>query len=80
LKAADAIVEVRGLSRVFDGSGPWVSRLIGREPRQMLTAVDSLDFAIDRGETFGLVGESGSGNRRWRAWWSGCSGQARARC
>jgi peptide/nickel transport system ATP-binding protein len=27
----------------------------------MLTAVDSLDFAIRRGETFGLVGESGSG-------------------
>ena len=61
MKAADAIVEVRGLSRVFDVSGPWVWRLIGREPRQMLTAVDSLDFAIDRGETFGLVGESGSG-------------------
>ena len=61
MKGADAIVEVRGLSRVFDVSSPWVSRLINREPRRTLTAVDGLDFAIRRGETFGLVGESGSG-------------------
>ena len=61
MKAADAIVEVRSLSRVFDVSSPWVSRLIDGEPRRTLTAVDSLDFAIERGETFGLVGESGSG-------------------
>ena len=61
MNGADAIVEVRGLSRVFDVSSPWVSRLISREPRRTLTAVDGLDFAIRRGETFGLVGESGSG-------------------
>jgi peptide/nickel transport system ATP-binding protein len=61
LKGAGAIVEVRGLSRVFDVSSPWVSRLINREPRRRLTAVDGLDFSIRRGETFGLVGESGSG-------------------
>ena len=61
MKSADAIVEVRGLSRTFDVSAPWVSRLINREPRRTLTAVDALDFAIYRGETFGLVGESGSG-------------------
>jgi peptide/nickel transport system ATP-binding protein len=61
LKGADPIVVVRGLSRVFDVSGPWLSRLIDREPRQSLTAVDGVDFTILRGETFGLVGESGSG-------------------
>ncbi len=61
MNGAGAIVEVRGLSRVFDVSSPWVSRLISREPRRTLTAVDGLDFAIRRGETFGLVGESGSG-------------------
>ncbi len=61
MKGADAIVEVRGLSRVFDVSSPWISRLVSREPRRTLTAVDGLDFAIRRGETFGLVGESGSG-------------------
>ena len=61
MKSADAIVEVRGLSRVFDVSAPLISRLIDREPRRRLTAVDGLDFSIQRGETFGLVGESGSG-------------------
>ena len=61
MSGADSIVEVRGLSRVFDVSSPWISRLIAREPRRTLTAVDGLDFAIRRGETFGLVGESGSG-------------------
>jgi oligopeptide/dipeptide ABC transporter ATP-binding protein len=61
LKGADAIVEVRGLTRTFDVSAPLISRLIDREPRRTLTAVDGLDFKIHRGETFGLVGESGSG-------------------
>ena len=61
MKGADAIVEVRGSSRVFDVSSPWISRLIADEPRRTLTAVDGVDFAIARGETFGLVGESGSG-------------------
>ena len=61
MNGAGAIVEVRGLSRVFDVSSPWISRLISREPPRTLTAVDGLDFAIRRGETFGLVGEFGSG-------------------
>ena len=55
------IVVVRGLRRVFDVSRPWLSRLIDREPRRLLKAVDGLDFTIVRGETLGLVGESGSG-------------------
>ena len=61
MSGADSIVEARGLSRVFDVSGPWLSRLIDREPRRVLTAVDGVDFTILRGETLGLVGESGSG-------------------
>ena len=32
--------------RVFDVSAPLLSRLIAREPRRTLTAVDGLDFAI----------------------------------
>ncbi len=58
---ADPIVSVSGLRRVFDVSGPWLARLVAREPRRFLTAVDGVDFTILRGETFGLVGESGSG-------------------
>jgi peptide/nickel transport system ATP-binding protein len=61
LNGADPIVQVSGLRRVFDVSGPWISRLIAREPRRLLTAVDDVGFTIVRGETFGLVGESGSG-------------------
>jgi peptide/nickel transport system ATP-binding protein len=57
----DPIVAISGLRRVFDVSAPLLSRLIAREPRRTLTAVDGADFTILRGETFGLVGESGSG-------------------
>jgi peptide/nickel transport system ATP-binding protein len=61
MSPADPIVVVRGLRREFDVSPPWLSRLIDREPRRLLKAVDGLDFTIVRGETLGLVGESGSG-------------------
>ena len=61
MNGADPIVTVRGLRRVFDVSAPFLSRLVAREPRRTLTAVDGADFVIRRGETFGLVGESGSG-------------------
>jgi peptide/nickel transport system ATP-binding protein len=49
------------LRRVFDVSKPWLERVIAREPRLTLTAVDGVEFEIRKGETFALVGESGSG-------------------
>ena len=61
MSLADDIVVVQGLRRDFDVSSPWLSRMIDREPRRFLKAVDGLDFTIARGETLGLVGESGSG-------------------
>jgi peptide/nickel transport system ATP-binding protein len=54
-------VEVRRLRRVFDVSKPWLNRMLEREQKQYLTAVDDVSFTIRRGETFALVGESGSG-------------------
>jgi oligopeptide/dipeptide ABC transporter ATP-binding protein len=44
-----ALVEARGLSKHFQTGG------------RVVRAVDDLDFRIDRGETVGLLGESGSG-------------------
>jgi oligopeptide/dipeptide ABC transporter ATP-binding protein len=55
------LVEVTGLSRIFDVSKPWLNRMIEREQRLLLKAVQDVDLTIGRRETFALVGESGSG-------------------
>jgi peptide/nickel transport system ATP-binding protein len=56
-----ALVQVRDLAKVFDVSPPWLNRLVERKPRQWVHAVDGVSFAIDRGKTLALVGESGCG-------------------
>jgi peptide/nickel transport system ATP-binding protein len=60
-KTARPLVEVDDLSKDFDVSRPWLNRVIERSPRQLLRAVDGVSFAIERGETLSLVGESGCG-------------------
>ena len=50
-----------GLSRSFDVSRPWLQRVLAREGRQTLRAVDEVSFAIPLGTTLSLVGESGCG-------------------
>ena len=55
------LVMAQGLSKVFDVSAPWLTRVVERRPRQLLRAVDDVSFAIRRGETLALVGESGCG-------------------
>lgn len=56
-----SLVQVRDLGRQFDVSSPWLNRIIQREPRRILTAVEDVSFDIERGSTYALVGESGSG-------------------
>ncbi|MCO5122458.1 MAG: ATP-binding cassette domain-containing protein [Rhizobacter sp.] len=55
------LVEVRDLAKTFDVSPPWLNRVVERKPRQFVHAVDGLSFAIERGTTLALVGESGCG-------------------
>jgi peptide/nickel transport system ATP-binding protein len=55
------LVEVRDLAKVFDVSAPWLNRVVERKPRQFVHAVDGVSFAIARGRTLALVGESGCG-------------------
>jgi oligopeptide transport system ATP-binding protein len=55
--AADALVEVRGLKKYYPvTSGGIARRIVGS-----VKAVDDVSFSIRRGETLGLVGESGCG-------------------
>ncbi len=55
------LLSLRGVSRDFDVSRPWLNRVIEREPRRVLRAVDRVSFEVQRGETLALVGESGCG-------------------
>lgn len=56
----DMLLEVKDLTKHFTLHGDIFSRLAG-EKTQTLKAVDGIDFQIRRGETLGLVGESGCG-------------------
>jgi oligopeptide transport system ATP-binding protein len=53
---SERLLDVRGLSKRF----PLKGGLLGREAGSV-HAVNGVDFHIDRGETLGLVGESGCG-------------------
>ena len=58
---APPMLEVRDLARHFDVSRPLLQRVIAREGRRTLRAVDGISFAIPKGTTLSLVGESGCG-------------------
>ena len=49
------------VSRVFDVSKPWLQRTLSGTSRRTLRAVDEVSFAIPKGTTLSLVGESGCG-------------------
>ncbi len=53
---ATPLVELRGLTKVFPVKGGVLQRTVAE-----VKAVDRVDLAVHRGETLGLVGESGCG-------------------
>jgi peptide/nickel transport system ATP-binding protein len=55
------LLEVRGLKRYFDASPSAFERLFRGGSRLWVKALDGISLAIQRGETFSLVGESGCG-------------------
>lgn len=55
-KENEVLLDVRGLKKYFPAS----KSLLGRT-QKVLRAVDDVSFHIHKGETFGLVGESGCG-------------------
>ncbi len=56
-----AHVTVRGLTRIFDVSKPWLNRVLERRDKAYLTAVSDVNFQVEERTTYALVGESGSG-------------------
>ena len=63
IRAADAtpMLETQDVARFFDVSRPLIQRVLAREGRRMLRAVDGISFSIPKGTTLSLVGESGCG-------------------
>lgn len=53
---SDHLLEVQGLKKYFPIKAGILQRTVGD-----IKAVDDVSFAIKKGETFGLVGESGCG-------------------
>lgn len=54
---SEIVLEARGLKKHF----PVTAGIVRTKPVGWIKAVDGIDFSIRKGETFGLVGESGCG-------------------
>lgn len=60
--ASDKVaLEVTALNRLFDVSPPFLSRLLYRQEKRYLHAVNDVSFTVPQGGCVSLVGESGCG-------------------
>ncbi|MGE0221680.1 MAG: ABC transporter ATP-binding protein [Acetobacteraceae bacterium] len=55
------VLELADVTHRYEVSRPFLQRLLAREERNYLRAVDDVSFTIKGGETLSLVGESGCG-------------------
>ncbi|WP_421580287.1 ATP-binding cassette domain-containing protein, partial [Shinella sp. M31] len=55
------LIKVVNLGKSFDVSEPFLQRVVTRQGRKIVRAVDDVSFTIERGTTFSIVGESGCG-------------------
>ncbi|MEO8133354.1 MAG: oligopeptide/dipeptide ABC transporter ATP-binding protein [Betaproteobacteria bacterium] len=60
-RAGTPLVELTDVAKFFDVSAPWLNRVLERQGRRLLHAVDGVTLQIHPGETLALVGESGCG-------------------
>ncbi len=58
---ARPLVTVSDIAMTFDVSASLLTRVIERQPKLFLHAVDGVSFEIEKGKTLALVGESGCG-------------------
>ena len=58
---ANPLVRVNDIAMTFDVSPSLLTRVIERQPKLFLHAVDGVSFDIEKGKTLALVGESGCG-------------------
>lgn len=59
--ATKPLVAVNDIAMTFDVSPSLLTRVIERQPKLFLRAVDGVSFEIEKGKTLALVGESGCG-------------------
>ena len=58
---SDIILSVQHLKKYFEPHQTFAQSITGGGPKKVIKAVDDISFDIERGEIFGLIGESGSG-------------------
>lgn len=59
--ASKPLVVVNDIAMTFDVSASLLTRVLERQPKLLLHAVDGVSFEIEKGKTLALVGESGCG-------------------